>query len=230
MLEALFALVVLIALPVRAWRRYRRGSSPSPRAAYLGETALLTAALAALLWRRGVPLTAIGVQPPFVGARFAADVFLCVTAVIGLDGVSLLLATRRARPVAVRPALPRAGVFADALEAQRAGGWFVAVAIAGAVWEELCFRATLFSFVPQNPWELALGVACGSLVFGAQHLRNGTPGLTYAAFFGVLFSCLYLITRDLPAVVIAHVAGNLFAGLYAAPRIARAQRTAVFWA
>lgn len=94
MLEALFALVVIVYLPMRAWRRHRRHAPPSPPGVYLLEIAVLTGALARLLWNHGVPLEAIGMQPVLL-PRLAANVALSVAAVIGLDVLSMFVATHQ---------------------------------------------------------------------------------------------------------------------------------------
>jgi membrane protease YdiL (CAAX protease family) len=226
MLEVLFAVLVCVLIPLRASRRYWHKLPPAPPGLYVLETALLTGALAGLLYRRGVPLTAIGIQPPFT-LEFLANLVICLTPVIGMDIFAMLLAIRCMRTMAGISA-GNSGVFVDALRAKRAWRWFIPVAILGAVWEELCFRSVVFLLLPHTFGGVALGVACGSVLFGSQHLRNGLAGLAYASFYGALFSCVYLITSDLIAVIVAHAAGNLFAALYAAPRIALARQASVF--
>lgn len=219
LVETLFALVVAVVLPVRAWRRYRRGAPPAPAVRYVAETLLLTALLAWLLWRRGVPPAAIGLRP--VSSRLLVDLAFCLTVVIGLDVWSVWRTTRQIR----RAPPDRDGVFADAAEAHRRGtAAFVAVAVVGAIWEELCFRATVFLLVPATPEGRLAGLASGMLLFGAQHLRNGPRGLAYTSFFGLMFGLLYLATSDLLAVIVAHAAGNILTVVQWAPRIERVRR------
>jgi membrane protease YdiL (CAAX protease family) len=232
-LEALFAGLVAIGLPLRAWRRGRRSAPPTPTGRYIVETLVLTACLAALLVRRGVTADAVGLRPASF-LIFLVDLIVCLTVIVGMDLWSVWRFTRHARrEAATLPAAQGAaqgagqeGVFADTLSARRTLAAFIPIAITGAVWEELCFRATLFLFIPRTTIGLPIGIALGCLLFGAQHLRNGRAGFAYSAWFGLLFSLLYLITGDLIAVTIAHAAGNILAVAQWAPRIERSRRAA----
>jgi len=232
--EVVFALIVVVALPVRAWRRHRRKAPPSPPGRYVLETSLLIAALSGLLWRHGVPLAALGLQPVST-LRFAMDLAICLTPIIGLDVLSVHLAIRQMRNTSA-PSIATSetsGVVGDALAGRQNLASFIPVAVVGAVWEELCFRGIIFMFSPRTLAWLAAGTVSSSLLFGLQHLRNGAAGVAYSSFYGLLFACLYLATGDLVAVMVTHAAGNIFATVYGAPRIARirrqqALRTAVF--
>jgi membrane protease YdiL (CAAX protease family) len=233
MLEILFALLVAVAMPLRAWRRHRLHIPPTPTGRYLAETLLLIAALAALLWRRGVPLDAIGLQPESP-LRFVRDVAICLAIVVGLDVWSVWRMTRRIQQAPTTDLGRRAaaleapgGAYGDALAARVALAPFVAVTSVGAAWEELCFRATVFLLVPRTAAGVLLGIVAGSLVFGAQHLRNGRSGMAYASFFGLMFSLLYLGTGNLIAVIISHAVGNILSVAQWAPRIERARQAAL---
>jgi membrane protease YdiL (CAAX protease family) len=225
MLEALFAGLVAVGLPLRAWRRGRRGAPPTPAARYVFETLVLTACLAALLARRGITADALGLRPAST-LIFLRNLIVCLTVIVGMDLWSVWRLTRRARRQPAALPAEQEGVFADTLAARRALASFVPAAIAGAIWEELCFRAAFFLFVPRTTIGLPIGIAIGSLLFGAQHLRNGRAGVAYSSWFGLLFSVLYLTTGDLIAVTIAHAAGNILAVAQWAPRIERARRAA----
>jgi membrane protease YdiL (CAAX protease family) len=72
-----------------------------------------------------------------------------------------------------------------------------------------------------------LGIAAGSALFGAQHLRNGRQGFAYATSFGVLFSLLYLSTGDLVSVILAHAIGNILAVAQWTPWVERTRRRAL---
>jgi len=191
------------------------------------ETTLLTATLTWLLFRYGVTPKAIGIRPVFT-INFLIDLLVCVTVVVGLDVVSLRIAAREIekRQRTIRLATGETlGIVADTLDGSRRLSSFIPVIMMSAVWEELCFRGTFFLFIPRTSTQLLLaGVVGGSLLFGSQHLRNGLAAVGYSTFFGVLFSCLYLATNDLTAVIIAHAAGNVFGTIYAAPRIARVRQ------
>ncbi len=229
MLDLLFALLVGVGLPARAWHRSRQHAPPTPAVRYVSETLLLTGVLAMLLWRRGVPLRAIGLQIDPAGIVLR-DVAICLCVVVGLDVLSLHLATRRLRQAAADPTrraalLATGGTYGDALTARRALAPFVAVSVVGAAWEELCFRAVVFLLVPRTVPGLLAGTVFGSLLFGAQHLRNGRRAFVQSSRFGVMFALLYLATGDLVAVVIAHAAGNILAVTHGAPRLERARQT-----
>lgn len=222
--EVLFACVVVMALPARAWRRHRKGAPPAPAGRYLLETLLLIGALVWLLWRRHVPLSALGLQGTSP-LRFLGDVAVCLIAIVGLDVWEVWRITRRLRHAAVIPAA--SGTFADARAGGRTLASFAVVTSVGAIWEELCFRATVLLLVPHTPAGIGLGIVGGSLAFGAQHLRNGRAAMAYAGFYGVLFSVLYLLTGNLIAVMVAHAAGNILTVAQWAPRIERARRQAM---
>jgi membrane protease YdiL (CAAX protease family) len=226
-LEALFACVVGIALPARAWRRFRRRSPPAPAGRYLLETLLLTGVLAALLWRRGVPLEALGLEPRG-SLRFVAEALVCLAVVVGLDAWSVWRIKRSLRAGVVASSAPSgAPVFDDTLAAGRVPQSFLWVTTVGAVWEELCFRATALLLVPRTSLGLTFGILLSSLIFGAQHLRNGWPGLIHASRYGLLFSLLYVAGHNLIAVIIAHAVGNFLAAVWWAPQVERARRAAV---
>jgi membrane protease YdiL (CAAX protease family) len=228
-LEILFAGVVVIALPLRAWRRHVR--KPAAPTRYLIETVLLTMLLAGLLWRRGVALDALGLRPSGP-SRLLSDLAVCVGMVVSIDVWSWWRTMRQLRRAALQPAQYRvapetpAGNYADALAGRQALGRFTAVVLVGAVWEELCFRGVVLLLVPHTPAGLAFGVVGGSLIFGAQHLRNGLAGAAYATCFGVMFALLYLATGNLIAVMAAHAAGNMLAAAQWAPRIEQARQAA----
>lgn len=223
MQEVFFALIVAVVLPLRAWRRGRRGAGPATTSCYVAETLVLIAALAALLWRNGVSPEALGLRPSWI--RLAADTALCLAAVVGPDAWSAWRISRNSRQAAALPA--PAGLAADALAGGRALPQYVAVALTGAIWEELCFRGAVFVLVPPTTGSVVAGIAAGSLVFGAQHLRGGVMSMAYASVFGLLFSILYLLTGDLIAVIVSHCAGNLLTAALWAPWIERSRQAAV---
>jgi membrane protease YdiL (CAAX protease family) len=224
LLTILFAGVVIVFLPARAWRRYRKGTPPTPPWRYVTETLLLIAALSFLLWRNNVTLEALHLEwRP--AARWFGDVAFCVLAIVGVDFLMVARTTWQLRTGAIVPA-PK-GLAADALAAQKSGVPFVFVTFVGAIWEELCFRGTVFALLPYTPTGVLLGVIGGAVLFGAQHLRHGLHGMIYSTTFGVIFASLFVITGNLWAVILAHAAGNLLAAWQWAPRIARARQQAV---
>lgn len=222
MLEALFAVVVGIGLPLRAWRRYRRGAPPAPALHYLVETTVLIAALGALLWRRGVTAEALALWPAS-GVAFLAHVALGLAVIAGPDAWTVWRLTHEPKRAGALPA--PTGLAADALAGGQVGWRFLAVTIVGAIWEELCFRGAARLLAPATAAGAVLGLS-GSLAFGAQHLRGGPSAAMYASFFGAVFYALFLVTNDLAAVMVAHAAGNILTAWQWAPRIERARRAA----
>lgn len=220
MLEGLFAAIVFIAMPLRAWRRRIRGA-PRRIARYGVETLLLTGVLAFLLWRNGAALRDIGLSVDSA-AIFILEIVTCLAVVAGPDAWAAWRIATAVQPLNRLPDVDPA--FEELAAGRQRRAPFVAVMAVGAVWEELCFRATVMLLVPQTFGGLLLGVAGGSLLFGAQHLRNGIARAILASGYGVLFALLYLITGNLVAVIVAHAAGNILAGLQWTPRIEQMRR------
>lgn len=217
----LFAGIVVIFLPARAWLRCRKRTPPTPPARYIAETLTLTVLLSFVLWHDGISLKTLGLSGHSL-VRSVGDVAACLLVIIGADFLMCEKTVRRIRSGATLPQLK--GLAADALSAQKLGREFVFVTIVGAVWEELCFRGAVFAFVPHTSLWILSGIIGSSLLFGAQHLRNGLHGMLYSSLFGLAFASLFLITGDLWAVMIAHAVGNLLAAWQWAPRIERAQK------
>jgi membrane protease YdiL (CAAX protease family) len=219
--ELLFAGVVIIAMPIRAWRRYRRQAGPAPAPRYILETLLLTGMLSALLWRRNIPFETLGLSTD-LSARWLRDLAICLLVIVAPDVWMVWRATRRSRK-AVAPPAPQ-GLAADALRLRGRSASVVAVIVVGAVWEELFFRGAVFALAPHTPGGVAAGIIGGSLAFGAQHLRNGPSGMIHSMTFGVIFALLFVVTGNLWAVMIAHAVGNLLAAWQWAPRIEMARQ------
>lgn len=220
-IDLLFALVVAVFLPVRAWRRHLRGSPPASTPRYVVEASLLIVVLSVLLWQGNIPAAALGLKP--FSSRWLADVAVCLLAIIGTDW---WMARKRVRQIhnSRANAAPQ-GLAADALAGYNAGISYIVVIIVGAIWEELCFRGTVLALLPHTTFGILLGVIGGSLLFGAQHLRNGVSGMIYSTGFGVVFALLFLATGNLWAVMLAHAGGNLLTALKWAPQIERARQS-----
>jgi membrane protease YdiL (CAAX protease family) len=219
--SSLFAVLVAVALPVRAWHRYRRRVPPAPPARYIAETATLTLVLSFLLWRYSVSLRLLGLSghPP---VRWIGDAAACLLVIIGADFFMYEKTVRHLRTGATLTDLK--GLAADALSANHLGLDFLLVTVISAIWEELCFRGAVFALVPPTLVWTSSALVVSSLLFGAQHLRNGLHGMAYSTLFGLVFGTLFLITGNLWAVILAHAAGNLLAAWQWAPRIELARK------
>lgn len=220
-LELLLIGIVTIGMPARAWFRYRRKEPPAPPARYISETILLIGMLAAILWRRDVPLEALGLSRN-PSARWLMDLAICFAVIIAPDIWAVMRIERLTKRGAMLPA-PQ-GLAADALRGRDTGAAFAAVTIVGAIWEELFFRGTIFVIASQMPGGTIIGIVAGSLLFGSHHLRNGPSGMVSSTVFGVVFALLFLITHNLWAVMAAHATGNLLAAWHWGPRIERVRR------
>jgi membrane protease YdiL (CAAX protease family) len=222
LLEGLLVVLVTVVLPLRAWRRHLRAAPPSPTRRYVPETAALIVILGAVLRLKGEPLARVGLEVPGY-IRGILDCLVCLAVVIGVDLLALHFTARsirRKQSIAIaRPA--ETGLGADTAAARKKLISFIAVTLLGATWEELCFRCWMLSLAPATLWGLAAAVVISTMLFGMQHLRNGAAGMAYSSFFGLMFACLYLCTRNLAAVIVAHFAGNVFAVVYGGPWIKR---------
>lgn len=91
--------------------------------------------------------------------------------------------------------------------------WILLCIVAGIA-EELIFRGYLQrQFTAWSRGAVVAGIALSSLLFGAAHGYQGVRNMVLLAVFGVLFSVLALLRRNLRAGIFAHSWQDLFAGL-----------------
>jgi membrane protease YdiL (CAAX protease family) len=96
---------------------------------------------------------------------------------------------------------------------EEVAGWVVLCALAGVV-EEVVFRGYLQKqFTAWAHGAAASGVVFSAVAFGAAHGYQGARNMVLLAVFGVLFSLLALLRRNLRAGIFAHGWHDLFAGL-----------------
>ncbi len=207
-----FATLVLGVLPIRAWHRRRYRCPPRSTVQYVFETVALSCLLLLLLRREGVPLTAVGLRLTTL-SRFAFHAAIGIIAVVAPDVVAVLL--RRFDPGIIRP-VPAAHF--DSIPQGKAVLAFIPVCIVGAFWEELCFRGVALYQAPPGFLGTAVVVIVSSLIFGLHHLRGGLRSVIFTGYFGMMFCVLYLVTRDLPSIMLAHALGNLAVTFYFAPK------------
>src|SRR5437868_9291508 len=119
--ELLFIAIVTIGMPTRAWFRYRRGEPPAPAARYISETFLLIGMLSALLWRRNVPLEALGLSTN-LSWRWLLHLAICLIVIIAPDIWAVWRMERLSQGGATLPA-PQ-GLAVDALRGRNAGAAF----------------------------------------------------------------------------------------------------------
>jgi membrane protease YdiL (CAAX protease family) len=141
-----------------------------------------------------------------------------VIAVVAPDIVAMLLRRLSSRMIEYMPA----DQFGSILRG-KALFTFIPVCIVGAFWEELCFRGVGMYAAPPGRIGTVIAIFVSSLIFGLHHLRGGFQSVIFTSYCGVIFCTLYLVTRDLPSVMLAHALGNLAVAFYFAPK-ARWQR------
>jgi membrane protease YdiL (CAAX protease family) len=91
--------------------------------------------------------------------------------------------------------------------------WILLCIIAGIA-EEMIFRGYLQrQFTAWLRGATVAGVALSSLLFGAAHGYQGVRNMVLLAVFGILFSVLSLLRRNLRAGIFAHSWHDLIAGL-----------------
>jgi uncharacterized protein len=81
--------------------------------------------------------------------------------------------------------------------------------------EELIFRGYLYRVLSRYTQNRLVIVPVSAVVFGLIHWSGGSVQVLTAAAVGALFMALYIRTRSLPAIMLAHVAVNFidFAGI-----------------
>jgi hypothetical protein len=84
-------------------------------------------------------------------------------------------------------------------------GWWLAISITAAFCEELTFRGFLITRVraiTKGGWFLPLVIS--SLAFGCGHSYQGLGGFILLTLLGLALGGLFLLTRSLWPVIIAH--------------------------
>jgi membrane protease YdiL (CAAX protease family) len=167
-------------------------------------------ALAVLLWVRAsrTPWSELG----FVGPRSWTVAIMGGIAI----GVALkLLMKSVVMPLLSAPAVNEAYHF---LEGNRAAipAMLYAIVVGAGFGEETLFRGFMFErlrrLLGTKPWPQVAIVLFTSLLFGLAHYADqGLPGTQQGIIVGVVYSALYLYTRSLYPVMIAHVAFDLTA-------------------
>lgn len=115
-------------------------------------------------------------------------------------------------------------------------------ALPGAIWtmlvvaglgEETVFRGFLFqrarTLLGDSNVARAVAVVVSALIFGAAHYwTQGVPGVQQATIFGLVFGAIYVATRRLWLLIIAHAAFDLTALALIYWGLERAVATSIF--
>lgn len=224
-LSLVFAIFVVVIMPLRAWVRYKRSSPSPPALISTVENIVLSVILLLILRSNGIPLAAVGLGP-ISQSKFLLYTALATGVIVGLDVVALtlarwgnLVAGNHDAKTAEEASVIDSQVFQQLLPQGRALLGFVPLCLAGAIWEELCFRGVGLYLAPNGFIGILIAVAASSVIFALHHLRRGKTAAGYSGFYGILFSLLYLGLGYLPSVMLAHAFGNLFVVLYTGPRL-----------
>lgn len=213
-----FLVFIVIAMPLRAWRRWIHQAPPTKDWIHVLETGTLSVVLLSILHYEGVPLASIGLHAVPL-PRFAIHVLGGFLIVISPDIVSLLI--WYLDPPSIKQAeLARF----EAIPSGKRAIAFIPLCLISSFWEETCFRGTALYVASQGFYATATGVAVSSAVFGLVHLRQGCLSVVFTTAFGLAFCAIYLTTDDLFALIISHALGNLAVVYYFAPMVRRRAR------
>lgn len=80
--------------------------------------------------------------------------------------------------------------------------------LAVAVVEELVFRAYAHTFISRYTQSQVVAVAISSAAFGLIHWSLGLHSVLITAGIGAMFMVAYVMTRSLPAIILAHFVVN----------------------
>ncbi len=89
--------------------------------------------------------------------------------------------------------------------------WFAVASITAGICEEILFRGFLLRYLHFFPWHVGLTLALfiSAVIFGVQHLYQGTGGTVGSGVIGLLLSLLFLLTGNLLAPMILHAVLDL---------------------
>jgi uncharacterized protein len=216
-LDLLIVVYAVVAMPVLSAVAARR-LARTPRTElnlvrrywFIIARGVLVSLLILFAWRwAGRPYSALGLDIPidYWGRMgFGFDAVLVCSYTIAL--LSPKSAERRAH---VRRRMERIRIMPQTREEFLL---FPLVAISGSVMEELLARGFLIWFI--TPFAGLWGAALlSSVLFGLLHAYQGWFGILRTALIGLAFAIAYVLTRSLWWLMLAHVALNLFGGLYA---------------
>jgi membrane protease YdiL (CAAX protease family) len=161
---------------------------------------------------------------------------ISMLAVIGIDSLSLLLSVYEAKGFACVQFRSLGSSSMDPIQVDQLRQLRVAVEtivllIVCSAWEEMFFRGYLIGAMGDCLNNAFVAIILSSLLFASQHLRFGYLFAFGTCLYGVLFSCVYLLSGSLLVAIIAHIAGNIYAVYCRAPiseRIYLAQMPRVF--
>ncbi len=200
--------------PTRRWRGYAR--------LLVLELVLGGLALAVAAGLSGIGLHRLGLSRPAVtGSAFLFGAGLGVAIVIfALVVASTVAIWRLDRPIPVVGG-DHVRVMVPARRSERV--WFLVLALAAGICEELLFRGllpALLSALLHEPsgW---LVILLAAVAFGAAHAYQGTAGVVVTGLLGALLGAIYLTTGSLFVVMVLHALIDARVGLLPARALAR---------
>lgn len=216
-LDVALLVVAAVLLPLQSvvtgWRLRSKPKEEIKLARYYVFGMLRAAAIATLLlydWSAAErPWAALGLDWP-IGTRGLIG-FGFVALLILLYAVQLSSSAFEQRAEQIRKALDRTRVLP---RTARDFAIFPLLAVVGSTMEELLFRGFLIWLFA--PWcGLAGAVAVSALLFGLGHIYQGLFGVVRTGLIGLGLGAGYALTHSLWWLIAAHIAVNLFGGLYA---------------
>lgn len=206
-----FAVLVMPAMSAQAGMRLSRTPPPSlvPRywSAILRGWAVAVLLLG-LWWGAGRPLRALGLDVP-VGARgqwgFLLDALLIAFFAVQQLRISRLHqedVEKLVKRIAALKVTPRTG-------AELAT--FLVLSVTAGVWEELLYRGFLVGYLEPHAGVLA-AVLLSSVIFGLGHLYQGRRGVLNTTMVGLAFAGLYVLSRSLWWLMLAHALIDMSGG------------------
>jgi len=139
----------------------------------------------------------------------AVVVLLAAALLLPIAIVAWTRLARRPRKYASADALKAMAWFLPATWSERR--WFAAVSVTAGICEEFLFRGFVLHYLHFAPWnvDLTLALVISAVIFGIQHLYQGTAGAAQSAVLGFLLGLLYLISGSLLLPILLHAIMDL---------------------
>jgi len=163
-------------------------------------------ALAWLMIRHRLAAGAFGLVPRSIGLEVAWSImplFACLAPMLVTAAVLIPLA---AQSPAIQEDLESRFEFAGQLPS---GGWTLVVLLAVvALQEELFFRGLLLPLLRRLVGSWVMAVTIAAVLFGGLHVQQGVLAVFQITLLAVAFSVMFLLSRSLWPVVVAHFLFN----------------------
>jgi membrane protease YdiL (CAAX protease family) len=169
------------------------------------EAAMICGIALFLCWRRRLPAAAVGLYPERIRWQIGWSIIGLIACYVWLFASAVVLA----------PLLPG---LADDLEQRRkvfellphdSVGRQIALFAAVVIHEELWFRGLLLPYLRKVTGHWWAAVVISACVFGALHIAQGILGVIQVTGLGIVLSLVFIRTRSLLTVMLAHFVFDL---------------------